>query len=243
MVHPSALQPIVGGDKYGAGTRLWCEPPSGIETYYKEAKMATLPHVGYELALETADYLIVTSPKNLLLLNPKADVDQLLSTMAELARLKNGALGFLDVPAALHRDYDTYDGLGVGDLTGDGREEIVVGSIESDRVFVYGIVDEGHWYGTPGSEFTLRTWAQHAAFKCGSGEQGFEQGDRIAVGLNAAGRHCAAADHRGAGPIGGQACQRGCAAHCTAERCGVAVIDRQRLVAVECAAEGDTRAV
>jgi len=182
MVHPSALLPIVGGDKYGAGTRLWCEPPSGIETYYKEVKMATLPHVGYELALETADYLIVTSPKNLLLLNPKPDVDRLLSTMAELARLKNGALGFLDVPSALHRDYDTHDGLGVGDLAGDGREEIVVGSIESDRIFVYQVIDKSLWYGTPASRFTLRTWAQHAAFKCGVGQQGFEKGDRIAIG-------------------------------------------------------------
>ncbi|KPL19403.1 MAG: hypothetical protein AMJ93_13165, partial [Anaerolineae bacterium SM23_84] len=167
MVHPGALQPIVGGDVYGEGTQLWWEPPGGIVTYHKVAQKPALPGVGYELALKEADYLIVTSPSNLLVLNPQADVDRLLSTMAELARLRNGALGFLDVPQALHRDYDRHDGFAVGDVVGDGREEIVVGSIESDRIYVYGIVD---------------TWTQRRAFSCGAGLQGFEKGDRIAVG-------------------------------------------------------------
>jgi hypothetical protein len=46
-------------------------------------------------AFHAADYLIVTSPPELFSHYPEADVDELLSTMAELAREENGVLGYI----------------------------------------------------------------------------------------------------------------------------------------------------
>jgi hypothetical protein len=48
----------------------------------------------YSNALKAADYLIVTNPQMLFWLNGHGDVDTLLSTMAQLARYKQGALGY-----------------------------------------------------------------------------------------------------------------------------------------------------
>ncbi len=87
---------------YGAGLRdevkIWdqgdfCrwrfDRPEPLETEVGEARAAS-------------DYLIVTHPRNLILNNPGArdDVDELLSTMAELAQLKLGVLGYLAVQDA-----------------------------------------------------------------------------------------------------------------------------------------------
>jgi hypothetical protein len=59
-------------------------------------------------AIGAADYLIVTNPQRLFDLNPADQVNELLSTMAELAQLKTGVLGHL-WPASLTCPYLTDD--------------------------------------------------------------------------------------------------------------------------------------
>jgi hypothetical protein len=68
--------------------------------YSAEARVTHLPAWSYReaiLAITSADYLIVTNPSHLF--DPPAitdDVNTLLATMAELARAKMGALGYLE---------------------------------------------------------------------------------------------------------------------------------------------------
>ena len=86
-----------------------------------------------EAALSSADYLIVTNPDNLFILNPEADVNKLLSAMAELAVEKNGVLGYFYVPSSIYTTFDANDHLACGDVDGDGYAEIIVAEDGGDR--------------------------------------------------------------------------------------------------------------
>jgi hypothetical protein len=99
LVHPesdfASLTPSIGNP-----VKLWYDDPEGKE-YYEEYVLPvpsttngeTIPS-SYNKAIKTADYLIVTNPQRLSFYSPSADVDDLLSTMAELARYRSGVLGY-----------------------------------------------------------------------------------------------------------------------------------------------------
>jgi len=97
LVHPdsASLTPSIGNP-----VRLWYDDPEG-KGYYEEYAVPvpsttngeTIPS-SYNKAIKTADYLIVTNPQRLSFYSPSDDVDDLLSTMAELARYRSGVLGY-----------------------------------------------------------------------------------------------------------------------------------------------------
>jgi len=130
-------QPLIG---YVIGYHTWItyNDSSGVG-YSKKFEVPfplTLGAVNY--AFSHADYLIVTNPSNLLLFNSKKDVSKLLSSMAELAKLKNGVLGYLSgVPASFPRDYEIHDGFAVGDIGGDPEAEILIADRDKNKVYVY----------------------------------------------------------------------------------------------------------
>lgn len=66
--------------------------------YSREYPSPCWSHEGYQInaAFSSADYLIVTNPRHLFDSNPIGDVNQLLSRMAELAKEKQGVLGYLE---------------------------------------------------------------------------------------------------------------------------------------------------
>jgi len=87
----------------GDPVQVWYSDQSAVE-HYEEFHLPVLKTTGGETienaltnALHSADYLIVTNPQRLFWYNASAptEVDKLLSSMAELALLKNGALGYL----------------------------------------------------------------------------------------------------------------------------------------------------
>jgi hypothetical protein len=180
MIYPAGLTAMIGGDSYGPSTRIWYESTSTVQNYYKDFKLLFLPYAGYPSALATSDYLIVTSPANLFRLNSAADVNELLSTMAELAKLKNGVLGYLDVPASFPRTFDAHDAFLAGDVLSDAKDEVVIGDLTNGRIIVEGIPSQALSYG-PGSTF-WPSWRVLGNMKSGYLEQGFAAGDRLAVG-------------------------------------------------------------
>jgi len=96
LVHPdsASLTPSIGNP-----VKIWYEGPAG--KYYEEYALPvpsatngeTIPS-SYDKAIKTADYLIVTNPQRLTFYSPYKDVDDLLSTMAELALYRSGVLGY-----------------------------------------------------------------------------------------------------------------------------------------------------
>jgi Ca2+-binding RTX toxin-like protein len=120
----------------------------------------------------------VTSPENLFRLNPKKDTNELLSSMAELATLENGVLGFLDVPASFPRDYEAHDGLAAGDLIEDARAEVVIGDISNGHVYLANI--PANMLAASGA-YRIN-WYQRTPFKVGHNDEGFASGDRLSVG-------------------------------------------------------------
>jgi len=181
LLYPVILTPMIGGDKYADFLDLWYEPPDGSEIYNKRPKIASIETKSWGDALKASDYLIVTSPGNLLLFSSSPEVNRLLSSMAELARIRGGVLGFLDVPSTLARNIEAHDGFDMGDVGDDFRAELVLGDQDSNEIHVYHNSD--YWYHfKPGTtSFDLR-WTQMAHFKCGYQNQGFDQGDGLSVG-------------------------------------------------------------
>jgi uncharacterized repeat protein (TIGR01451 family) len=80
-----------------------------------------------------ADYLMITNPDNLFLFNNDADVNTLLSTMADLATLRNGVLGYYYTYGTLMTKFDSNDLLVTGDFVNDDRDEIVIGEIDPGK--------------------------------------------------------------------------------------------------------------
>ncbi|MFC2177001.1 C25 family cysteine peptidase [Actinomycetota bacterium] len=183
LVYPGSPTPMIGGDKYSPSTGstiTWFADTNG-QNYYVEHHLLYSPSTTgstYADALGVADYLIVTSPANLFRLNPTSDVDALLSSMAHLARSKNGVLGYLDVPASFPRDYEAHDGFVTGDVREDAKAEVIIGDASSDRVVVANIPTTSLSTAFP-SEVK---WFEQTPFKIGHYEQGFDAGDRLAAG-------------------------------------------------------------
>jgi hypothetical protein len=180
MTYPAGLTAMIGGDNYGPSTRIWYESTTTIQNYYKDIDLLFLPYAGYPSALETSDYLIVTSPQNLFRLNSESDVNDLLSTMAELAKLKNGVLGYLEVPAIFPRAFDPHDAFTAGDVLSDTKDEVIIGDISNGRICVEGIPSVTYNYG-PGATFRS-PWRELANIKCGYMDQGYAAGDGLTVG-------------------------------------------------------------
>lgn len=87
--------------------------------------------------IDNSDYLIVTSPQNIFGINGTAASDQLLDTMAELASLRNGVLGYFHTFASFKPKFDANDGLTAGNTLGGGLGEIILADEEEDRIRLY----------------------------------------------------------------------------------------------------------
>jgi hypothetical protein len=172
LVHPDTITPMIGNTVELTWDSL---TQGGFSADFQPAVFQTtngeLMKDAHANAVKSSDYLIVTSPDNLMAFNPAADVNALLGAMAELAKLKNGTLGFLYGPMAFFRAYQTHDGFAVGDVLGDDRDEVIVASVAGGDICTY-VPDSHDWFWLP----------QDRCFKPGLPE-GFEAGDRIAVGL------------------------------------------------------------
>ena len=180
---PTNLLPIIGGTKYVNCTDIWFEPPDGSEIYYKRFPLSSIEFVSYHSALTHADYLIITSPRNLLKFNPENDVNLLLSSMAELAQLKNGVLGFIDPAAQFSLDFERHDAFVSENILGRSHAEIIIGDKSKDRIVIYSVEDKNLQYvsGSTIAPFHMNWWVE-TKFKCGLNKEGFDDGDRIAVG-------------------------------------------------------------
>ena len=100
-----------------------------FEEYADFESRAYMASIADEACLD-ADYLIITNPDNLFLFNNNADVNTLLSTMADLATLRNGVLGYYYTYGTLMTKFDSNDLLVTGDFVNNARDEIVIGEID-----------------------------------------------------------------------------------------------------------------
>ena len=89
--------------------KLWYTGQDGTE-YYEEFKLPVLKTsngetitISYDNAVKSADYLILTDPHQLFYHNNNQEVNDLLSTMAQLARHREGVLGYSTYEKALHK--------------------------------------------------------------------------------------------------------------------------------------------
>jgi hypothetical protein len=99
LIHPESdydpLKPSIGDP-----LKLWYTDQEGKNIYEETKQPIPLTTNGeaiissYYNALKTADYLIVTNPQRLGFYSKSQDVDELLSTMAKLAKYRNGVLGY-----------------------------------------------------------------------------------------------------------------------------------------------------
>ncbi len=101
---PSIASSLPYTPEIGETTLVEYKESNGSE-YSEECHFAAASTTGgepittaYFSALSSADYLIITNPAHLLNYNQHSDVDSLLTTMANLARLKTGALGYVVYP-------------------------------------------------------------------------------------------------------------------------------------------------
>jgi hypothetical protein len=147
--HPSYNNPFpycIGShyelDYAGAPT-----PTSIVANFHQGGNLA-IYEIPVDSAVKSADYLIVTNPENLFLFNNiEADVDNLLSAMAELAMLKYGVLGYFYAPASLKANIGRLDLMACGDVDGDGREDIIVARDANGEVYIYGMSDTDNGIG------------------------------------------------------------------------------------------------
>jgi len=102
------------------------------EAYTELSGRAYLSSIADDAFLD-ADYLLITNPDNLFLFNNIQDVDHLLSTMAELAMLRNGVLGYYYTSGTLMTTFDSNDILVTGDFVNDARKEIIIGEIDPGK--------------------------------------------------------------------------------------------------------------
>jgi hypothetical protein len=97
-------------------------------------------------ALATADYLIITNPRNLLGIYSESDSNQLLARLAELATLRNGALGYYHSYGSFTIHYDRNDGVAIGNIFGDLRQELMLADNDDDRIRIH-TADSQQWIG------------------------------------------------------------------------------------------------
>jgi len=114
LVHPYILTPLIGGDRYQTPLDIWYEDSQGNNFTYERLKLASDQTTSYNTVVKTSDYLLVSCPENLHTFNQNspAEVETILSQMAELATLRNGVLGYI----TLFRP-----GQGFGTVAGDAN--------------------------------------------------------------------------------------------------------------------------
>lgn len=105
----------------GNPIRIWYEGQDGSQ-YYEEYELPVLKtsngetiKTSFDNAVKSADYLILTDSHRLFYFNNDQDVNDLLSTMARLARYEDGVLGYSTYETALHQQ-------AIRDLIEDGGE-------------------------------------------------------------------------------------------------------------------------
>ncbi|MBW6469107.1 MAG: hypothetical protein K0B85_08130 [Coriobacteriia bacterium] len=174
----SGVVPMIGN---GETEMRWESPsqPGTFVGYDRAVAYATLAGVpifqAHADALKASMHLIVTSPDNLQELYGAVGADQVLSTAAELAIVRDAVLGYLDLPSQFSRSLEAEDVLAVGDLTGDDRDEILLWDASAEQVVMgrVGEVPAGFAPTFKGvyswQEMTLRSL------------EGFTKGDDIAV--------------------------------------------------------------
>ncbi|OQB20299.1 MAG: hypothetical protein BWY12_02359 [candidate division BRC1 bacterium ADurb.Bin183] len=135
LIYPCSVKPMIGGDKYTNATDVWFDDL--YNTYHKRYPLVFCQAPYYTDALKTCDYLIVTSPRNLRFFNTQHDMDLLLTKMGELAILRKGALGYIDLPSNISIPFGLQWGLALGDMNDDGRDEIIIGNPISKHFYVY----------------------------------------------------------------------------------------------------------
>jgi len=91
------LTPLIGGDKYQTPLDIWYEDCQGNNFTYERLKLASDQTSAYNTVVKASDYLLVTRPENLHTFNQNspAEVEKILSQMAELASLRSGVLGYV----------------------------------------------------------------------------------------------------------------------------------------------------
>lgn len=135
------------------GFEDYCVGPEPVSVVYfepdgdMEEVEASLTHDGSFFsedifdAAAAADYLLVTNPRALYGLFPSADVDTLLGKMGELATLRQGVLGYLNMFTVVPSNFSSGDRLAVGDFvpydTHSGGEIAMLDWAE-ERVKIYG---------------------------------------------------------------------------------------------------------
>jgi len=171
----SGMVPMIGNYselEWSAGTPVkfynWEQVPAPKTTDGK------LIQQSYEEATKTADYLIVTSPLNLFRFNPAEDVNQLLSSMAELAKIKFGVLGYLDVPVTIPYEYGYGDQIAAGIIH-------PVGTLYYTPTIAVGDANSGKLWIRINTPVGFKTKEVDAGF---NGE-GFEKGDALTIGQDA----------------------------------------------------------
>ena len=174
---PILTYPVLPVPMIGNSVELTWASADGTKYNAAEQPVVTKTTAGqtvmdaYNSAVKSCDYLIVTDPENLLEFNPVGDVDALLSSMAELARLKSGVIGYLHGPFSIYREFMGDDGFASGDVLGDKNDEIIIADASEKAIFYYPPGNRD-WFSFPGLQF-----------KCGFNNEGFQSGDAIAVGL------------------------------------------------------------
>lgn len=98
------------------------------------------PDLNTEEAFGIANYLLVTNPNNLFIINGDSDdVHELLSMMAELAMNKSGVLGYLYTPVSFYGNYKKtkgYNQLVCGDLDADYYDELLISGDNNSVTFL-----------------------------------------------------------------------------------------------------------
>ncbi|MDG6218122.1 MAG: DNRLRE domain-containing protein [Candidatus Thermoplasmatota archaeon] len=183
-IPPKSVLPIIGGTKYVNSTDLWYESSDKTDLFYKRIPLSSIEISDYHLACKSSDYLIVTSPRNLFTFNPLDDVNVLLSSMAELAQLKKGILGFLDPAAQVRMDFEKNDVVIAHDMNNKSSAELIVADSSKDEICIYSLEDKTEFFTlNDGSTVPYHfNWWKKTNFPCGKKGEGFDKNDRLAVG-------------------------------------------------------------
>jgi len=135
----------LGFDDYAMGeedTRVVYEDEHGrgnAVTFYEPAGSTSLRNLVDE-ACAGSDYLIVTSPRQVVRHANEAGWRGLARVIARLALARNAILGYYDGSTVLATAFDSNDKIGVGGIFGcPDREEVVVADEEEDVIRVYSL--------------------------------------------------------------------------------------------------------
>ena len=183
MTAGSGVTPMIGNPDT---TFRWELPtaPGIVYTGYDQAVAFSLTdgtpvHAAHAAAVKSTNSLLVTSPDNLKRFYGVAGAARILSTTAELAAVRNGVLGYLDMPSRFVRDLDLGDALVVGPI--GNNDEVIIGDASQKRIYAGRVLETtstppGQPPGSPAIH-TFR-WIEDDL----TGTQSFQVGDGLAIG-------------------------------------------------------------